>query len=88
MQLKDSDAVFLKGFVQSQDPGACGARLFWVHPETGVLKIRNEKNDDWTVVGAAVAELEPGAERRREDKGREPDRRRKNIGRQPERGRR
>jgi hypothetical protein len=40
-------------YVQEADPGAIGARLFWLQISTGSVRLRNEANDGWTNVSAA-----------------------------------
>ena len=38
-------------YTQTGDPGAVGVGKTWLHPTTGVLKVRNTANTTWTTVG-------------------------------------
>lgn len=58
----DSTAIHQAAFISDTDPGVVGKRKFWIDTSGGapfVLKVRNEADDDWDVVGAdsAVAAL-------------------------------
>ena len=56
----DRDAVFLKGFIQVDDPGAVGASLFWFDPTSDVLKFRDADNAAWSaIVGGGGAPSGP-----------------------------
>lgn len=38
-------------YTQTGDPGAVGVGRTWLHPTTGVLKVRNTANTAWTTIG-------------------------------------
>ncbi len=38
-------------YTQTGDPGAVGVGKTWLHPTTGVLKVRNTANTAWTTIG-------------------------------------
>ena len=38
-------------YTQTGDPGAAGVGRTWLHPTTGVLKVRNTANTAWTTIG-------------------------------------
>lgn len=42
-------------FVQEGDPGAVGAKLYWLQVSTGTLKRRNDSNDAWVTVSPPSA---------------------------------
>ncbi len=41
-------------FVQEDDPGAVGAKLYWLKVSTGQLKRRNDANDTWLSIGSTT----------------------------------
>lgn len=38
-------------YTQTGDPGSVGVGRTWLHPTTGVLKVRNTANTAWTTIG-------------------------------------
>ena len=38
-------------YTQTGDPGSVGVGKTWLHPTTGVLKVRNTANTAWTTIG-------------------------------------
>ena len=38
-------------YTQTGDPGSVGVGKTWLHPTTGVLKVRNTANTSWTTIG-------------------------------------
>lgn len=38
-------------YTQTGDPGSVGVGRTWLHPTTGVLKVRNTSNTAWTTIG-------------------------------------
>ncbi len=38
-------------YTQTGDPGSVGVGKTWLHPTTGVLKVRNTTNTAWTTIG-------------------------------------
>jgi hypothetical protein len=60
---EDVTSVHRGGYVQSSDPGAVGAYIFWTDTTTTphILKVRNAGNTDWVQVGYTPAGTNVGA---------------------------
>lgn len=44
-------------FVQEADPGAVGAKLYWLKISTGILKRRNDANNAWIIISPNTTPL-------------------------------